>query len=73
MQLLEVHTSFCKEFDFANIKMPKLGPFNQIPKMKFQNFKNMLKAHYVVYADFEALNVRCHRAPELSSISGVDM
>ena len=27
--------------------------------------------HYVVYADFEALNVRCPRAPKLSSISGV--
>ena len=70
IKLLEEHIKSCKEFEFANIKMPKINKFGEMPKMKFRNYRHMIRANYVVYADFEALLIPQAKATQIRS-SGI--
>ena len=50
---LEIHSEYCKDHDAVKSVMPEKGTM-----LKFKEFKHGMRAPWVVYSDFEALNVR---------------
>jgi len=55
---MTLHVKHCsKQEIIQKVKLPRIEN-GQIPKLKFKNFKNQIKAEYVGYADFETILVK---------------
>jgi hypothetical protein len=54
-ETLMKHVDDCKQHKYQKILLPKSNEEGEPPKVSFKNFRNQLKAGFVVYADFESI------------------
>ena len=55
---MEDHQNLCFNFSCQKVKLPKPKEDGTPPICRFINYEKRMKVRFVIYADFEALNVR---------------